>query len=437
MSLSRRHFLRSAAAVSAGFLGLRALHLDPLHAQDAPGYGDLVADPKKVISLPKDFTYAILSRTGETMDDGLLVPAAHDGMAAFPGPEGRTLLVRNHELTAESGVGPFGAKGALLEKIEADRLYDPSGCGGTTTLVFDTKAGRLEKHFLSLGGTYRNCAGGPTPWGSWITCEENTTRAGGRAQKDHGWCFEVPASAAPGLARATPLAGLGRFNHEAAAVDAKTGHVYLTEDQRDGLLYRFTPDRKGDLAAGGKLQALAIKGRPGADTSNDGKGETIAVGKPVDVEWVDLDGIDAPKDDLRKRGREKGAATFARGEGMWYGRDAVYFCCTSGGARDKGQVWRLAGDRLELFVEPNDAAVLENCDNITVAPWGDLVLCEDGPGRNALVGVTPAGRLYRLAENAMNTSEFAGACFSPDGTTLFVNIQTPGLTIAITGPWKK
>jgi secreted PhoX family phosphatase len=137
---------------------------------------------------------------------------------------------------------------------------------------------------------------------------------------------------------------------------------------------------------------------------------------------------------------------------MWRGRGAVYFACTNGGRRRIGQIWRLTpaaawvegteGERsrpgsLELFVEPNDATIVENADNLTVSPWGDLVVCEDGPGEQFLLGITPEGRVYKLARNALNSSEFAGATFSPDATTLFVNVQHPhGFTLAIRGAWK-
>ena len=135
---------------------------------------------------------------------------------------------------------------------------------------------------------------------------------------------------------------------------------------------------------------------------------------------------------------------------MWYGRGAVYFVCTSGGRAKKGQIWRYlpsphegtpeeARDpgTLELFVEPNDGGLIDNADNLTVAPWGDLILCEDGGGEQFVVGVTPRGGIYKFGRNAQSDSEFAGATFSPDGSTLFVNIQSPGLTLAITGPWKR
>lgn len=450
---SRRWFLRRAGAVTLGFLSLRRFLATPAYAQPGGPDGPL-PDPEGLLDLPRGFSYRVLSRTGEVMSDGLHVPGAHDGMAAFPGPEGTTLLVRNHELTVDkAGTGPFGAGNVLLGKIDRAKLYDAGrgempGLGGTTTLVYDTRKRELKAHFLSLAGTWRNCAGGPTPWNSWLSCEETVQRAEGPVEKDHGYVFEVPASATPGLADPVPLRAMGRFNHEAVAVDPRTGIVYLTEDRGEGLLYRFIPDHPGRLARGGRLQALALRDRSGADTRNHGPERDIPVGRPMDVEWIDLQGIESPGDDLRYRGSVRGAAVFSRGEGMWHGRDAVYFACTDGGPKRKGQIWRYVpgpdegkpeeqrrAGRLELFVEPDDAALLENADNLTVAPWGDLLVCEDGPEEERVVGITPEGRFYVLARNALNHSEFAGATFAPDGSTLFVNIQGPGLTLAITGPW--
>jgi secreted PhoX family phosphatase len=223
--------------------------------------------------------------------------------------------------------------------------------------------------------------------------------------------------------------------------------VYLTEDRGDGLIYRFIPKTRGRLADGGRLQALAVNGHARMDTRN-WEQRHIRPGAPVEVTWIDLDDVEAPDDDLRFRGFEKGAARFARGEGMWYGRNAVYFACTNGGRAKKGQIWRYttspdegtdkeknAPGKLELFIEPDDGTLVENADNVTVTPWGDLILCEDGPRDQFLVGVTPEGRIYKFGRNAISSSEFAGATFSPDGTTLFVNIQGEGLTLAITGPW--
>ena len=252
---------------------------------------------------------------------------------------------------------------------------------------------------------------------------------------------------------------MGRFNHEAVAVDPKSGIVYQTEDRHDSLIYRFIPDVPGKLARGGRLQAMAIRDMKSADTRN-WKGwadkvfpwtyDAIAVGEKMEVVWVDIQNVESPKDDLRLQGFDKGAARFARGEGMWHSNDSIYFVCTNGGYRKKGQVWRYipspfegtpAEDKqpgtLELFIEPNNSDLLENGDNITVAPWGDLILCEDGPGTQFIVGVTPQGKLYRFAKNSRNRSEFAGATFSPNGSTLFVNIQGAGMTLAITGPWNK
>jgi secreted PhoX family phosphatase len=439
LKLSRRFLLAGGAAVTAGFVGLRVALAPP-----TPGfsrrYGRLRRDPRGILHLPEGFVCTPLSRTGETMDDGLLVPGGHDGMAAFPGPDGRVILVRNHELdVTQRTLGAFGPELDRLGRVPPDRLYDAGGRsgpgpGGTTTLVFDPRAQRLERHFLSLAGTWRNCAGGPTPWGSWLSCEETVQVRGASAAQDHGYVFEVPATPAAGLADPVPLKGLGRFNHEAAAVEPATGAVLLTEDRPDGLLYRFLPRSPGRLRDGGRLQALAVRGRPACATSNlDGR---IAVGQSLPVDWIDLDEVDDPLDDLRRRGAARGAAVFSRGEGLWTGADGIYVCATSGGRRRLGQVWRYRAGALELFCEPADADLLENCDNVTAAPWGDLFLCEDGPGWQRIVAVTPAGELYTFAENILSLSEIAGACFSPDGSTLFFNIQRPGLTVAVTGPWK-
>ena len=462
MLSSRRAFLQSAAAVTIGFHGLQRLLAGG--TADAPppadGFGPLEPDPQGILDLPRGFSYQVISRVGESMEDGLLVPGKPDGMAAFPGPKGRTILVRNHELLSDRvKIGPYGPKNELIKKIPIDRLYDPgwnrTPCiGGTTTLVYSTAERKLERQFLSLAGTQYNCAGGPTPWGSWITCEENTQRSDEQYEKDHGYAFEVPASAEIGLAQPRPLRAMGRFRREAVAVDPRSGIVYQTEDLADGVIYRFIPAQPGRLAAGGKLQALGVRDKKSLDTRNweeDGTrvGPEFPKSQQLAVEWTDLTDVEAPEDDLRIRAFAAGAARFARAEGMWFGRDAVYWACTNGGRIKAGQIFRYVpspqegtpGERrapgtLELFIEPNDSNLLENADNVTMAPWGDLILCEDGPKQQHIVGVTPAGRLYHFARNAADAFEFAGACFSPEGSTLFVNVQGAGRTFAITGPWR-
>jgi len=456
----RRHFLKQASALTIGFAGLQMfVGYSPAqgqHPDEDVGFGPLHADPDGVFDLPDGFSYQIVSRHGDEMDDGFRVPHRPDGMATFPGPDGTTLLVRNHEISSDAPVeeGPFrsGGGASARQMPDADR-YDSGrgtrgGLGGTTTVVYDTEQQAVRRQFVSLAGTLRNCAGGPTPWNTWLTCEETVQQANDTFAKDHGYVFEVPATAAMQRATPHPIKAMGRFNHEAVAVDPTSGVVYLSEDRHDGLLYRYLPNEPGALEKGGQLQCCCVRGQPSLDTRNWGKGPEIAPGTTFEVEWMDLDDVDPPADDLRKRGYADGAARFAREEGMWYGEDAAYVACTNGGTSKKGQVWRYvpspyegteretdAPGQLELFVEPNDTTVLENADNLTVAPWGDVVACEDGAGTDTLVGITPEGQFYKLGRNAMSGSELAGAVFSPDGSTLFMNIQHEGLTLAITGPW--
>jgi secreted PhoX family phosphatase len=444
MALSRRKFFALAGASAAGTVmmsPLQALYARKANGQSVfgKGYGPLIPDPNGLLDLPRDFQYRALSRTGDVMSNNSLVPGGHDGMGAFAGSNGTTILVRNHELSPTSST-----------KV-SDRnapVYDPLCKGGTTTLIIG-KDRKLIRHFPSIQGTFRNCAGGVTPWGSWITSEENTSTPEenpGLVSKRHGYNFEVPANAT-GAVPPIPLKAMGRFNHEAVAVDPATGIVYETEDRGDGLFYRFIPQKPGNLKAGGILQALAIKGRPSVNTSNN-SGITIPVGQTLEVEWVTIDDPDPVSDSAptgtRFQGKAKGAATFTRGEGIWFGNNELYFICTDGGPFRLGQVWRYVpgqsaqdGGTLTLFVESTDKAELENPDNIVVSPFGDLFVCEDGDDDQFVVGITPAGELYQFARNAINDRELAGACFSPDGQTMFVNIQTPGITFAIWGPWNR
>lgn len=416
------------------------------------GYGPLQRDPAGLLDLPPGFSYRIISSLGDKMDDGFFVPDRADGMGAFRLDGRRMALVRNHELAPRHGEGgPFRAR-AAQDLAAFDRAVDGQPLpGGTTTIVYDYRSGRIEQQFLSLVGTIRNCAGGTTPWGSWLTCEEDVSRAGSNGQaRDHGWIFEVPA-ARRGITKPVPLTAMGRFNHEAAAVDPRTGIVYLTEDRDDSLFYRFLPERPGELARGGRLQALVFRDRAlGADSRN-WSGIDMPLQQWREAEWIDLDDVEAPEDDLRKRGHARGAALFARGEGIHFGDGELYFCCTNGGAAKLSQIMRYRPSRLEgqkeersspgqiqLFVESTSAGMLNFGDNITVAPHGHLIVCEDQytvSVRNHLRGVTPEGAVYNFARLHEQT-ELAGACFSPDGATMFVNIYDPAKTLAITGPWR-
>ena len=475
MTFSRRQFVHSAA-VTAGFVGLgRYLsaqgrvggppsELQP-YLNEVEGYGPLVPDPKQIMDLPKGFSYRVLSRAGDRMDDGHRVPAAPDGMAAFPGPNGRVIVIRNHELEPTSPhQGPFGFEYETLPLVDRQFIYDYGKGrphqGGTTTFVYDPATGKLERQFLSLIGTQHNCAGGPTPWGSWITCEEAVDMPGETNEQRHGYNFEVPVSAT-GPVMPVPLKAMGRFMHEAVAVDPRTSIVYQTEDRVDGLIYRFIPTTPRNLAAGGRLQVLAARDTKTLDTRNYAEtgAPKVPVGRDIPVRWIDIDNVDGERDDLRTRGAALGAAVFARGEGMWFGRNEVYFACTNGGLGMRGQIFRyvpspaegtLGEDAqpglLRLYLEPNNSYLLESCDNVTVAPWGDLVICEDtaSPTQvatrygayNFLRGVTPDGKMYTIGRNRYpGGSELSGSCFAPAHPTMFVNIQSAGLTLAITGPW--
>lgn len=436
LTADRRAILRATGLAFAAYLaaGCRPGRVSAAVTKASP-YGPLRSDPAGVLDLPEGFSYQVISRLGDPMDDGGTVPDCADGMGCFALANGQIVLVRNHELKAHHDGGGNIPSG--FDSNDAGRILP----GGTTTLVLDPATLAVKRQYRSLAGTIRNCAGGVTPWGSWLSCEEDVTLAGKGVARDHGWIFEVPADAS-GLVDAQPLKAMGRFNHEAAAVDPATGYVYLTEDRDDGLLYRFIPAIPGKLTAGGRLQALGFANGHEPDTRNWGKtGAGVAAGRQYPLRWIDLDNVESPDDDLRKRGAAAGAALFARGEGIHVGERELYFCCTSGGASRLGQIFRLslgkAGERLQLFFESTAPDEFNYGDNLAVAPNGHLMVCEDqytDVVDNHLRGITPDGTAYPLARLRMQT-ELAGVCHSPDGKVLFLNIFRPTMTLAIRGPW--
>ena len=457
--LDRRHFLQCivAAAAAPSLLGSCTL------PERRKRLRALTKDPRKIIDLAPGLKYSIVSEQGRRMSDGLRVPGAHDGMAAFPGENGRVVLICNHELDFN-----FRGESAMLDRYPAfpqaflDRFYDDGrgvspGLGGTTTTIFNPATQKTERQFLSLGGTEFNCAGGPTPWGSWLSCEERFKNAGdeqrGRYRavraRNHGYVFEVPA-AAEGLVEAVPIKAMGRFEHEACAVHEPTGIVYMTEDRHHGLFYRYIPDVPGELLKGGRLQALAVVGTSGLHTHNwNGEGN-LPLRYPLKTRWIDLDDVDPLENNLRLRGAEQGAALFARGEGLCVADDRFAFTCTIGGPHRLGQVFTYkpspfegtpqedtAPGRLELIAEAGLDSLLRNADNLIMTPWGDLFVCEDTASECGLIGIRPDGSQYPVASNRYSTSELAGVCFSPDHSTMFINIQYPGMTLAITGDWSQ
>jgi secreted PhoX family phosphatase len=450
MKLSRRSLLlsSSAALVPVGGLGSAVAAADgfrrPGYRDDCffHGYGDLVKDPKKFLDLPKGFRYRIFSAEKEPMKSGGVVPSLHNGMAAFAAPNGQVALVRNHEVNPDDVAEDDATPVPHLQ----NSTYDPDAkAGGTTTLLVGPDR-KLVKDWVSLAGTVTNCAGGPTPWGTWLTCEEEFDMLG----KPHGYVFEVDPFRG---GNPVPIAGMGRFEHEAAAFD-RSGAVYLTEDADGphGCLYRYVPNRpfggRGSLHSGGRLTALAV---PDLDTDLS---IVQNVGMVLNATWVDVANANPGDDDtpVCEQAIERGATPIMKAEGVWTGKDgSIWFVSSRGDGPDaedegdrsaavhSGQIWKYDpnSQKIELVVLFPKGTPFDGPDNITAGPHGFAIACTDGEEDQWLVGITDEGRVFPFAFNALNEEEFAGATFSPDGRTLFVNTQgPPGLTYAIWGPWR-
>lgn len=486
-TVDRRTFLRGAAVAAggavlggpfAGFLA-RAATADP----GGPAFRALrpvpdLRDRTVRLWLPDGFQYrSFHDNDGPevVLGDGTSLPGRHDGMAAFPASDGNVWLVRNHEVNGNAPGGAFGP----------GEPYDAAALGGTTTVLVD-RFGVVSDSFTSLNGTQMNCSGGPMPWGSWVTCEETVNGPDVGAdftgtpnvdlEQPHGFIFEVPAG---GQSNRQPIRQAGRFAHEAVAFDPRDGILYLTEDNFGfpSGFFRYIPPTNpmatGFLEDGGQLQMLAVVGMDNAD---------LAASQPqratFKVTWVDIDlpdpefdftpGETAPTSNndaivfVGNQGREEGAAWFSRLEGCVYDHGVVYFCSTQGGGEPEGdfgpigdgfgnghgQIWayHTRSQTLQLIFESTGEDALDFPDNVTTSARGMLVLCEDGGGDNFLRGLSRGGQIFDIALNRLRRNdpphaprfgeEFAGTTFTPDGHTLFVNIQaSDGITFAIWGPW--
>lgn len=477
--VDRRNFLRmgllGTAVASAGVMAYSpeagaALLKNSIRTSTPTGYGMSAAGEE--LALPAGFSYHSFGQFGSAMSDGFITPPIHDGMACFDAGDGTWRLVRNHELGEGNDI-PAGT--VIGEKSTA---FDPKAPGGTVTLVVEAGTAAYQASWISLNGTDTNCGGAPTPWGTWLTCEETTAGVKSGRKKPHGYVFEVdPMSNEPKFTK--PLRTLGRFLHEAGAVDPDTGVVYLTEDEGPDGFYRFVPDSytPGGRASlrDGTLQMLRVKGEPKYNTI---VGQTVGV--TLTCNWVTIDDPNPSnaEDDasaVYKQGRAKGAAKFLGGEGCTYRDGGVVFGSSDGGDVGLGQVWEYApttnvgalneNGELTLLFESTGKTELDGPDNMCTSPGGGIIICEDGNLKNnRVLGLRPNGTLVTIAENLVGVqkhyleasgklydptvpndgkaagdgigySEFAGPTFSPDGQWLFVNIQVPGITCAITGDW--
>lgn len=466
---SRRQFL-SASLLGAGGISLGLFAFSRYHVTGKPPAITEAMGPLGVVNdettglpllrLPEGFRYKSMSWAGTQLHDGYAVPGSADGMGVVRQQGHLVTLVRNHERQGPSG--PIG---------DPDKAYDHVP-GGTTTLVFDTDKEELVDSWVSLGGTLYNCAGGVTPWGSWLSCEESVFSpemahlSPPRRQRywnvegvrrPHGFVFEVPAE---GIAKPEPILAMGQFLHEAVVIDPVTGMAYMTEDTGPKAgFYRFIPDVPGQLAQGGRLQMMRVADHPDMT-------DHLVLGQEMDVEWVDIPDPTAglvPEhpngDGVVSQGLAAGGSGFVALEGCAIDGGRVYFTSKLGGRATAGYIFEYHPEREKIWLvfESPSEEYFSGPDNLVVSPRGSLVICEDrlspiDKKAQSVAGLTRDGEFFRfcqinphlrgqfgghdLADTALK-SEWAGVTFSRDGEWLFLNIFSPGITLAVTGPWQE
>lgn len=468
-ALSRRSFLGRSAAGGVGIAlagGIDTLiGANPASAAGAAvdgGYGALVPDPAGRLALPEGFSYVLTSQAGVTrLDSGELSSDRPDGTASFQRPGGAgAILVQNHEISGTTANPVPHAEGMV---------YDPGAFGGTTTLVVDTDGHRLSE-YVSLAGTF-NCAGGRTPWNTWLSCEESEAVPDGvnGLTKRHGYVFEVDPYLPMANRDPRPIRCFGRFLHEAMVVDPDTGEAYLTEDASgpNGLFYRWTPPasalplRRGSLGRladdAGVLEAMYCTTRGGRFVAD--LALATGLGTTYQVRWKAVPDRDAATISTRRQFDYPDSGPTAGGpitrsrklEGAWWGEGGAYFVASfarfdDGSQRQHdGQVWfydPIASTvRLHLifaYTPENQDLDPDGPDNITVSPYGDVIVAEDGEGAQHLIGASRTGRTFYLARNELpGSEEFTGPNFSPDKRILYANVQVPGHTFAIHGPFRR
>ncbi|MEA2227131.1 MAG: uncharacterized protein QOF04_761 [Solirubrobacteraceae bacterium] len=415
------------------------------------GYGPLVDDPAGLLALPAGFSYTIIAQAGvTTLDSGEPTPSDPDGSASFVRPRGNgSVLIVNHE------VG--GGEPHVVPAVSGF-TYDPAAGGGTTTIEVDRDGNRVRE-YVSLAGTLNNCAGGKSPWGTWLTCEEAESLRG--QTRPHGYVFEVDPYDQAANRDPTPIRALGRYAHEALVVDPDTGTIYLTEDAGgpNGLLYRWTPPedalplRKGVLRTvaddAGVLEALAATTPDGAHVPDLSVATTP--GTTYRAQWVAVPDRDATSVSTRKQFTDDQVTRSRKLEGMWWDDEGAYFICSfarftdGSAAQHDGQIWFLDPSegtielRLHFAYTPLDQdGDPDGPDNITVSAYGGLIIAEDGDGKQHLVGAADDGETFFFARNDdPENAEFTGPNFSPDRKILFANVQSPGYVFAIRGPFRR
>jgi secreted PhoX family phosphatase len=498
VTVSRRQIFKGGAAAGVGLTvaGVLPSLAEPAAAHDDHGPSDqsgggrpfppLVDDPNGILALPSGFSYKIVTRTGQTdMSAGQgKTPGFHDGTGVVGSNHRGLTVIQNHELTPH--MSTYGVPHI------AGTVYDPGAvnAGGCTVITTDGN-GKPTAEWVGISGTVRNCAGGVTPWGTWLTCEETFITAGaawsaagqtGTYEKSHGYAFEVFTSES-GRQLPKPIKAFGRFEHEAMAVEPNLQHAYLSEDSSgpNGLFYRWTAPKGKRLGPGlantlsdtdGTLEAMQIRLDDGSIVPDVAYITSAQLNRPFKVTWIEVPERDAATKTIRTQFADGTVTRGKKFEGVWSNGKGVYIVNSFAfGANDlpadatkhDGMVWfyDYSDQTIKLVTyfphsplsEGESGAapkytdmVFDGPDNVTVTPWGTLVLAEDGVKASHVLSSVPGGPTYAIARNQVNIaaagapplySEFTGPTFSPDGKVLFVNIQDPGIMLAITGPWEK